>query len=63
MVFYGYSGNMVENGVKHHKPSEHTEVNNHPEVTSRSSTQWIKFIIDFLKIGGLNSFVIEFVFS
>jgi hypothetical protein len=54
---------MVENGVKHHKPSEHTEVNDHPEVTSRSSTQWIKFIIDFSKIGGLNSFVIEFVFS
>jgi hypothetical protein len=28
-------------------PNKDTKVNNHPEVTPRSSTQWIKFIFDF----------------
>jgi hypothetical protein len=41
-------------------PDKHAEVNNHPEITSRTSTQGVKFFFDISKIVGFNSFVDEF---
>ena len=59
-MIIGKEGLYSSHSVKNSSPDKHAEVNNHPEVTSRTSTQGVKFFVDISKIVGFNSFVVEF---
>jgi hypothetical protein len=59
-MIIGKEGLYSSHRDKTPSPDKHAEVNKHSEVTSRTSTQWVKFIFDLSKIVGFNSFVVEF---
>ena len=62
-MIIGKKGLYSSHRVNTPSPDKHAEVNNHSEVTSRTSTQGVKFFFDFSKIVGFNSFVVEFRLS